>query len=490
MRAKLATQWRYNGVMRLAWLSLLAACSFSNTASPPGDAAISHVVGFESAASVEDEASGLVMVPVRLDAPAAAEVRVDFTVKDGSAKRNEDYTATDGTLTFGIGDTVQYVPVMIVADGVEEGDETINLRLKNVRGGTLGIDEHTLGINSDILPRVRFTQLMSSGPESDNAAQLVLELDTAAANEVRVDYVLTGTATSADYNLAAGTVVFPAGVTQKMLDVAPIDDLLDEDPENVVVTLTNPTDVIIKPNEGIRTHQLDDNDATPTIRFTTASSQVTEGTATVTLTVQLSAVSGRMVTVPFTGVAANTNGASPADYSLPASPLTIPAGTQMMDIVVTIVDDTLDEFVESVSIALGTPTNADLAAMQTSYALSINDNDAPPSVMWDPAETDGMGTEAMQAKYKIVLSTASGKSITVPINFSGTASDTGLVDYTVAGVPVMFAPGDTTKMVTIDPVNDVLIEGSETVIMDIPSNGSLTDVTRGSPSQRTHTITD
>jgi hypothetical protein len=477
--------------MRLAWVALLfAGCEFSNSLTP-GDGGVEPNVGFERSSSVEDEASNVVMVPVTLDADASGTVTVDYTISDGSAKRGEDYTATNGTLTWNVGERVQFVPVTIINDGVEEGDETIELRLRNAKGAKLGIDEHTLGINSDILPRVRFIVQQSNGPESEPAVQLAIELDVASPNEVKVDYALSGLATAADYNLAAGTVVFPAGTTTRMIDLAPIDDALDEDPEDVVVTLTNPIDAIVKPLEGVRTHTLTDNDATPTIRFTQASSQTMEGTATVTLTMQLSAVSGRTVTVPFTGAAASVNGASAADYTFTtASPLVIPAGTQMMNVVVTIVDDTLDEFIESFTTTIGTPTNADLAPTQTAYTLAIDDNDNPPSVMWDPNEADGAAAENMDPKYKLVLSTASGKPITVPINFSGTASDVGVVDYAPEGVPVTFAPGDTTKTVTLDVVNDVLIEGDETVIMTIPNNGSLTDVTRGSPFTRTHTIMD
>ena len=477
--------------MRLAWVLVVASCGFSNSATPGGDAGVEPNVGFERAASVEDEASGTVMVPVLLDADATGTITVEYTVSDGSAKRGEDYTATNGTLQWNAGERVQYVPVTIIADGAEEGDETLELRLRNAKGAKLGLDEHTLGIDADILPRVRFTVLQSNGPESDASVQLVLALDIASATAVEVDYTLAGAATAADYGLVAGTAVFPAGTTTQTIDLDPIDDALDEDPEDVVVTLANPTGVIVKPLEGVRTHRLDDNDPTPTIQFTQASSQTQEGTQTVTLTVQLSAISGRTVTVPFSGAAANVNGASAADYTYTtASPLVIPAGTPAMNIVVTIVDDTLDEFIESFTTAIGTPTNADLAATQTSYALSIDDNDAPPSVMWDPGEADGMSTENMNPKYKLVLSTASGKPITVPLQTSGTASSAGVVDYTLVGEPAVFAPGETMQEVTIDIVNDILIEGDETVIMTIPSNGSLTDVTRGSPFTRTHTIMD
>jgi hypothetical protein len=481
--------------VRLALLVLVAGCSVSQSLAPTGDGGLPITIGFERDASIEDEASGTVMVPVSLSEPTSIGITVDFQIRDGSATRDLDYETpdgTDGTLSFAAGEKTKYVVVKIIGDNNEEGDETIELHLKSANGAKLAEKDHTITINSDILPRVRFTLAASKALETV-PQQFNLALDIPSPVEVRVDFTLTGLAKAPeDYTLASGTVIFPPNVTTQQIDFVPVDDMLDEDPEDVIVTLTNPIDVIIKPTEGVRTHVLDDNDPTPTIAFTQPSSTVTEGpNVTVTMTLQLSAVSGRAITVPFEALVPGTNGASATDYTYTTqSPLTIAPGTASTTIVVTIENDDLDEFAESFSTIFGTLTNV-TAGSQASYGISITDEDPLPTVMFDPLEADGAALEdaAADVTYKVKLSTASGKPVTVPVLFTGTSETTVGTDYTRTGVPVMFAPGDTEKLITIDVVADVFLELDETIDMTIV-DATITNATAGTPATRTHTITN
>ncbi len=78
--------------------------------------------------------------------------------------------------------------------------------------------------------------------------------------------------------------------------------------------------------------------------------------------VQLGAVAGRDVTVPVTvsGTASNN------DFQVTTSlPLTIPAGQVTAAIDVAIVDDLLSESVETLVFSIGSPTNAQLGAVNT-----------------------------------------------------------------------------------------------------------------------------
>ena len=113
------------------------------------------------------------------------------------------------------------------------------------------------------------------------------------------DYAVTGgSATGADYSLSAGTVTIPAGSTTANLSLAIINDILDENDETVILTLTNPTNATLGANQ-VYTYTITDNDATPSVSFTSAG-QVSAGESGVmTITAQLSAVSSLAVTVPY-----------------------------------------------------------------------------------------------------------------------------------------------------------------------------------------------
>ena len=72
---------------------------------------------------------------VTLDRAPTGAVTVEYATSDGTATAGEDYTATSGTLTFAAGETQKTVPVPVLDDAIDEGEETLTLRLSNASGG-------------------------------------------------------------------------------------------------------------------------------------------------------------------------------------------------------------------------------------------------------------------------------------------------------------------------------------------------------------------
>ena len=97
---------------------------------------------------------------VTLDRASDGRVTVDYATADGSATAGQDYTAARGTLTFASGETRKTVTVAVLDDSVDEGSETLALRLSNASGAHVADGEATGTItNSDPLPQawlVRF----------------------------------------------------------------------------------------------------------------------------------------------------------------------------------------------------------------------------------------------------------------------------------------------------------------------------------------------
>ena len=80
---------------------------------------------------------------------AGHRVTVDYATSDGTAKAGEDYTATNGTLTFAVGERTKTVNVPVLDDVVDEGEETFVLRLSNATGGRIADGEATGTIAND-----------------------------------------------------------------------------------------------------------------------------------------------------------------------------------------------------------------------------------------------------------------------------------------------------------------------------------------------------
>lgn len=112
--------------------------------------------------------------------------------------------------------------------------------------------------------------------------------------------------------------------------------------------------------------------ALPTAAFASAAQTVQENAGTVSISVVLSQASSSAVSIPFTLGGTALAG---ADYQIPASPLTIPAGQTSGTIDIVLAADGLAEPAETIIVVLGTPTGATLGAT-TTHTLTIAASEA------------------------------------------------------------------------------------------------------------------
>ncbi len=105
-------------------------------------------------ASVQEAAGAVLGFRVTLAPAPDGPVTVDWTTADGSAAAGADYTAASGTLTFAAGDTEKTISVAVLDDDIDEGAETMTLRLSNAAGAVLG-DAEAVGTiaNTDPMPQ-------------------------------------------------------------------------------------------------------------------------------------------------------------------------------------------------------------------------------------------------------------------------------------------------------------------------------------------------
>ena len=175
--------------------------------------------------------------------------------------------------------------------------------LSSPSNATLGSDDaHTYTItDNDDAPVVDFEATSSSGLESVSSKTIAVDLSEASAQNVTVNYAVTGTATGSgtDYTLANGTLTISAGSTSGTITIAGIvDDGLDEPNETVIVTLSNPSNATLG-SDKVHTYTITDNDSAPIVDFEATSSSQAESVSTKNVTVNLSAVSAQNVTVDY-----------------------------------------------------------------------------------------------------------------------------------------------------------------------------------------------
>jgi len=255
-------------------------------------------------------------------------------------------------------------------------DETYDVRMTyNDEDGVFGkVQRAVSGI--DLTPHVNLTTASQSVVEDVGTVTVTATLSWISGSDVTVPFTVSGTATGGgtDHDLADGNIIVTAGQLTGTTSFTVIDDSLDESSETVIVTMGTPVNASAGVFFVVHTVTITDNDAAPSVTFTSGSQTTADESGTATITAQLSAASGMDVIVPFTVNGASTATGGGTDYSITASPVTITAGNTTADITVTIATDSDVEDDETVIVDMGSPTNATQGAT-TTHTATITDDD-------------------------------------------------------------------------------------------------------------------
>ncbi|HEX7168765.1 MAG TPA: Calx-beta domain-containing protein [Acidimicrobiales bacterium] len=422
---------------------------------------------------------------VSLSPAAAQQVTVAYTTANGTATQPGDYTTTAGTLTFAIGETFKDVSVPVKGDVLHEANENFTLVLSAPTNAALqdATGEATIQ-DDDATPSLSVDDVQST--EGGAGPSFTVTLSAASGQTVTVNYATSnGTATAgADYTAASSGLTFAPGETTKNVSVIVVNDVLDEASETYTLTLSSAVNATIGDPSGAGT--ILDNDNPPNLAVSDPS--VTEGntgTANLVFTVSLDAASGQQVTVDYT-TADGTATAGP-DYTAKNGTLTFAPGDVQETVTVVVNGDTLDEGAsETVDLNL---SNAPLATIADAKGVgTINDDDNSPAITIasNGAVAEGGTGQTGKSAFTVTLTNASTQQVTV--NYAtapGTA--TAGSDYTHETGQVVFVPGDTSEVVEVDVLGDIIDEANETftVSLNTPANAVL-----GTPSSATGTITD
>ena len=446
------------------------------------------MVDFNTTTSSGAESVSSKAITVDLSAASSKNVTVDYAVTGTATGSGTDYTLANGTLTISAGATSGTITIgSIVDDSLDEANETVIITLSNPSNSTLGSDNaHTYTItDNDDAPVVDFETTSSSGAESVSSKAITVDLSSISAQNVTVDYAVTGTATGSgtDYTLANGTLTINAGSTTTITVAGIVNDGSDEGNETVILTLSSPSNATIG-SDDVHTFTILDPIVAPDIEFANSSSSGAESVSSKDLTIQLDSSSSSNITVDYaiTGTATGSG----TDFTLANGTATISAGSTSTTITIAgIVDDSLDEPNETIIVTLSNPSNANPGSNLV-HTYTITDNDGAPVV--DFNETSSNGAESVSSKALTVdLSATSGQNVTVDYAVTGTATGSG-TDYTLANGTLTINAGSTSGSINISSIiDDSIDEANETVIVTLsnPSNATL-----GSDDAHTYTITD
>jgi hypothetical protein len=170
-----------------------------------------------------------------------------------------------------------------------------------------------------------------------------------------------------------------------------------------------------------------------------------------------------------------------------AGQVVIPIGATSIDVTLTPIDDTPDEYDEVATLTIADVTGFTTPGTPASANVTIADNDLPEVDV--AVATNGAEQGGTPGSFTVSRTGIMDLPLTVNYSVSGTA--TAGADYTALSgtvtIPAASGVGTNSATVSFTPINDALIEGDETVILTISVDAAYVI---GAAGADTATLTD
>ena len=314
---------------------------------------------------------------VRLTQPATNAVTVDYFTSDLTATNGVAYLATNGTLTFAIGQTTNIVTVLMLGDLIDENNQTLQLNLTNNIGAPM-FNPQIVGTILDDDP-LELTIANASAVEGNSGsfASLVffVTLNKPVGYLCSVDYATSDSSARSpdDFFATNGTLIFQPGETSRTVTVTVVGDNFRESATEIFfLNLSNPTNVVIARTRG--TGAIFEDDPLPVLSVLPLTFvEGNGGTNQYLINVRLTGITTLTTTVGYN--LSNTLGTATRnlDFVGRNGSLSFAVGVTNQTISLGVIGDTLIEPNETIVMLLSNVVNA--AAASTNIVHTILDDD-------------------------------------------------------------------------------------------------------------------
>jgi len=457
---------------------------FADTASP--------TIAFGAPVYTAGERRNDAVITVVRSGNVAGFSEVTVRTSDGSARAGRDYAATQATLTFAPGDTVQTMGVYIVDDALANGTRRLNLALSAVKGARLG--EQRAAVleiqNDEAGGTIQFDAggVFAASEGARTALVTVTRTGDKLGGGVTVRYTAAAeSATVADFAPASGTLTFGPGATSVTFPVTIRDNAaVNPAARTIRLALSTPTGgaVLGEPSTGQLTIVDDDNPGTVQLAADTFTVNESAGAAVITVT-RTGTKLGGGVTVRFqTGAGSAQPG---RDYTEVARTLTFAAGQTRQTVSVPIRNNQLADGERTLAITLLDAGAGAAIGPPAAAVLRIVDDDQPVVRFAAPAATM---TEGGVVTLTLTRARGLGSPVSVDVAITGGTArpcPAEPCDVALDATHIVFAPGQTTRTVKVSASGDTRVNGLRTVelTLGVPSVGTV-----GMPATATVTIRD
>ncbi len=405
-----------------------------------------------------------------------ANARTEFIYRNSTVTNafgtGVDFSLANGTLTFADGEQTKDIILSVIDDTIPEPNEAVTIRLRNPTAAALGtLSTFTYVIEDDDTqpapPFVGFAQSAGSAIEATaGTRQIAVSLSTPAVSTVSVDYAVAGgTATSgSDFTLVPGTLSFAPGETVQHIPLEIHDDSVVDAAETIIITLSSPVGLGLSTLD-THTFTITDDDLPVVSIVATDASAAETGSDPAVFTISRTGATttALSVTLARSGTAVNGTDYTSISGATPFT-FTLPAGAESANVTITPVDDATNEGNETVILTVNANASLYTLGSPASATVSIADNDRSTVTITatDPVASETPGNTGT---FTLTRTAPTTGSLTVTLGRSGTA--TNVTDYASISTSIIFSAGQSERTITVTPVDDLITEGDETVLLQV-----------------------
>ena len=447
-------------------------------------------VSFAQATYTATEGGGATTVSLSLNQNPRRKVVVPLTVTMNGGATRDDYTGVPESVTFYSNQFKQSFDVTAVNDAVNDDGESLTIGFGRLPHAVSTGKYATSVINlrdNDGGFKVSFDHPTYTAEEGGAAAVVRVRLSRDATSEVTIPLTAAfeGGATELDFGDVPEQVTFGRGESEKTFRVSATEDIEDDDGESLTLGFGALPDGFREGENAITSVNIRDNDDPVVIvSLGRPAYESREGGPAAVVRVQLSADPERRVAIPLT--ATPGNGATTGDYSGVPDSTVFLSGQTARDIVVTAIDDNLNDDGETLTLTIGTPPERVNVGSPSATVVRLADNDDPPvKISFGAAEyTAEEGGQV--ASISLRLSADPERQVTIPLDVTPGNGATQ-ADYRVPSM-VTFSSGDTIRTVELLAVDDDVDDDGETVALGFGTLPAM--VNAGDLTTATVTLTD
>ncbi len=189
----------------------------------------------------------------RLSSPSSQRITVNYEMANGTAAAGQDYTAVSSFFTIPAGTVSRTISIVngIRGNTVTQSNRYFFLNLSATNVTQTNVQAKVTIVEDDFVALSASNVMVSEGESGLTNAVFSVTLQPPASETVTVDYAaVSATAlVGEDFLARSGTLVFPPGVTNKVLNVPVSGDSLYESDEEFFLVLSGPSGALLSANQ-------------------------------------------------------------------------------------------------------------------------------------------------------------------------------------------------------------------------------------------------